>query len=169
MKEGHEVAGLFELMKDSELRDLADDIREHGLLEPIVMFEGKVLDGRNRQQACELAGVEATYVEWEPNGQAPTEYVLSKNLLRRHLTDVQRAALSVEVMPKLKQEAKSRQRASGGGKGRAGGDERTVSRKSGEPFSKGKRAGRDFGGLGGTPKPPHLIGPGITPSFFRAF
>jgi ParB-like chromosome segregation protein Spo0J len=42
----------------TELRALANDIKANGQLEAIVLYDGKVLDGRNRLAACELAGVE---------------------------------------------------------------------------------------------------------------
>jgi ParB-like chromosome segregation protein Spo0J len=48
----HPVTDLFPTLPDEELKDLAADIAERGLLHPIV------LDGRNRYAACQLAGVE---------------------------------------------------------------------------------------------------------------
>jgi ParB-like chromosome segregation protein Spo0J len=91
-----------------------DDIRAHGLIEPILLCGGLVLDGRNRLRACELVGVAAMFEEWEPNGLTPVEFVLSKNLHRRHLTVAQRAALALDLLPHLEAEAKERQRLSDG-------------------------------------------------------
>jgi ParB-like chromosome segregation protein Spo0J len=54
----HPAADLFPFMSDDELAELAVDIRAHGLLEPIVLLDGLVLDGRNRLRACEAAGVD---------------------------------------------------------------------------------------------------------------
>ncbi len=41
----HEAAALFPLIGGDELAELAADIREQGLLNPIVLFDGKVLFG----------------------------------------------------------------------------------------------------------------------------
>jgi len=113
--ESHPAATLFPLMDGIELKALADDITAHGLLEPIVMLDGRVLDGRNRLRACELSGVTPLFVEWVQNGSSPTEWVVSHNLHRRHLTVAQRAALALDLLPRLEAEAKERQATSGPG------------------------------------------------------
>jgi hypothetical protein len=55
-KEYHEIAKAFPLMGESQLQDLVADISAKGLRIPITTFEGKILDGRNRDRACLLAG-----------------------------------------------------------------------------------------------------------------
>jgi ParB-like chromosome segregation protein Spo0J len=104
----HEAAAIFPLMDGVELQQLAEDIRAHGLLEPIVLLDGEILDGRNRLRACEIAGVDPAFTEAELGGQTPTEYVLSHNLHRRHLTTAQRAALALDLLPRLEEEARER-------------------------------------------------------------
>ena len=54
-----------------------------------MLFEDKVLDGRNRARACETAGIEPKTRVYD--GTDPAGYVLSANLHRRHLTASQRA------------------------------------------------------------------------------
>lgn len=112
--EHHPASTLFPLMDGADLAALVDDVRAHGLLEPIVTYEGMVLDGRNRLRACELAGVEPQIVEWSPDGMSPTEWVVSMNLHRRHLTTAQRAALALDLLPRLEEEARGRQSEAGG-------------------------------------------------------
>jgi len=91
----HPLAKLFPLIATPELDELADDIKENGLREPIVLYDGKILDGRNRYIACVQAGVEPLFVEY-PGGD-PIAYVISKNLKRRHLTAEQKR----EIIEKL--------------------------------------------------------------------
>lgn len=110
----HPAATIFPLMDGIDLNALVDDIRAHGLLEPIVLCDGLVLDGRNRLRACELAGVEPRFEAWEPDGMTPTEWVVSHNLHRRHLTTAQRAALALDLLPRLEEEARERQSLAGG-------------------------------------------------------
>lgn len=106
--EVHEATQVFPTMQGGEFDALVADIRNHGLMEPIVLHEGKILDGRNRLAACEKAGVEPTYQEINLNGVSPIEYVISKNVHRRHLSPAQRASLALLLIPQLSEEAKER-------------------------------------------------------------
>ena len=55
-------------MDDQGLQALAEDIRANGLLNDIVLHQGKILDGRNRYLACGMAGVEPRLREWKGKG-----------------------------------------------------------------------------------------------------
>ncbi len=91
----HPLADLFPPMADDEYAQLVEDVREHGLREPVVLFEGKVLDGRHRARACAEAGAELLHREYD--GDDPVGFVVSANMRRRHLTDGQRAAIAAEL------------------------------------------------------------------------
>jgi hypothetical protein len=93
----HDAALIFPMMSDSQLKELAEDIGKNGQRDPIVLFEGKILDGRNRWSACILAGIEPKTIEWNSSGD-PIDWVISKNLHRRQLDAAQRAAVAVSII-----------------------------------------------------------------------
>lgn len=109
----HPACLLFPKLGKEELQELADNIHAHGLLEDVVMYQGKVLDGRNRLSACKMARVKPRFIEWQGKG-SPVEWVISENLIRRHLTSSQRAVIAHDLLPLLEKEAKERQRLSKG-------------------------------------------------------
>ncbi len=105
----HPACLAFPLLPDGELRELAEDIKLRGLLHPVVIFHGQVLDGRNRLAACEIAGVAPRFIDWSGSG-SPVEWVISTNLHRRHLSASQCAVVALDILPLLEREAKERQR-----------------------------------------------------------
>jgi hypothetical protein len=91
----HPLANLFPLMNDADFTALRDDIATQGLLEPLWLYEGQILDGRNRYKACRALGIQPqvrTYTGTDPLG-----FVLSMNLVRRHLNESQRALVAADV------------------------------------------------------------------------
>jgi len=104
----HDVAHIFPMMAAEEFAELVDDIRDHGLHEPIWLHEDQIIDGRNRYNACMEAGIEPEYRVW--NGQGSLiQFVVSLNLKRRHLTSSQRAMIALDILPRLEAEARERQ------------------------------------------------------------
>jgi hypothetical protein len=93
--EFHRFSLLFPELKASELNQLAEDIKANGLIEPITLYEGKVLEGRNRWLACEIAGVEPKTVPYD--GYDALGFVISRNLRRRHLDTSQRAMIAADI------------------------------------------------------------------------
>lgn len=91
----HELANLFPMLNEQEYERLRDDIKKNGLLNPIVLFEERILDGRNRSLVCEELGIEIKTVEYM--GDDPFGYVMSTNLHRRHLGESQRAMVAARI------------------------------------------------------------------------
>lgn len=92
----HPVADLFPMLAADELQELAADIAERGQLQPIILdTEGRVLDGRNRLAACEIADVEPTFETFD--GEDPDGYALAVNIARRHLSTGARAMIAAEA------------------------------------------------------------------------
>jgi hypothetical protein len=104
----HPLADLFPLMEGIEFDELVADIRANGLRDCIVLYEDKILDGRNRYRACEAAGVTPGFrVAVQSPEQSniarplitdPTAYVISANIHRRHLTAEQKRKLIAKLL-----------------------------------------------------------------------
>jgi N6-adenosine-specific RNA methylase IME4/ParB-like chromosome segregation protein Spo0J len=91
----HELSNIFPLIEGKDFVELKEDIKAHGLREPIVLFEGKILDGRNRFRACQETGVTPVFEEY--TGTDPLSFVISLNLKRRHLNESQRAMVAAKL------------------------------------------------------------------------
>jgi hypothetical protein len=95
----HPFADALPLMEGDEFEALVADIKAHGLRDSLTLYEGKILDGRNRYRACCSLGLDpqtTTLVSGDP-----VAFVISKNLKRRHLT-TQQAALAGAKLCNLK-------------------------------------------------------------------
>ena len=72
------------MLPDDELDELAQDIKDNGLQQPLVVGEidGKpvLIDGRNRREACRRAGVVPHHIRLD--GQDPVTFILSANINR---------------------------------------------------------------------------------------
>jgi hypothetical protein len=91
----HPLANLFPLIEGEDFEDLVADIRANGVHEPVWIYQGKILDGRNRYLAAQVAGVECPTREY--TGDDPLGFVISLNLKRRHLDTSQRAMIAAKL------------------------------------------------------------------------
>jgi hypothetical protein len=94
----HPLVELFPRMNPEEIRQLEKSIAEEGLLEPIELYNGMIIDGRHRYNACHKIGVKPIFVEWEPTeGQSLVMHIAARNLQRRHLSTQARAVLADKI------------------------------------------------------------------------
>ena len=117
-----EYANIFPQMGAEEFQGLKDSIERNGVLDPVVKFNGKTLDGRHRERAVkelnaegkrrkvEVANpeggepiteereYECPTVEFGGTEQEALEYVLAKGVHRRQLTSSQKAVVAVRAM-----------------------------------------------------------------------
>jgi ParB-like chromosome segregation protein Spo0J len=113
----HPAASVFPLLEGERFQLLVDSIAEHGVQNPIVSYEGEVLDGRNRLRAVmklreEGKTVDLPCVEWDHNrGLSAAEWVASQNLDRRHLSADAYVAATAAINRIIREEAKQRQQA----------------------------------------------------------
>jgi hypothetical protein len=124
----HPAAELLPRPSPDELRELGEDIKRNGLLTPVSFYrdehgEDSLLDGISRLDAMVLAGVPFTLHKGQPNPKIPPEwmigtpprapllmagacyhrgdpyaYVMSANLIRRHLTAEQKRELIAKLL-----------------------------------------------------------------------
>jgi DNA-binding transcriptional regulator YhcF (GntR family) len=134
----HAAAEFFPLMTQTELRELADDIKKHGQREAVIVYNDQkigpcLLDGRNRLDAWEKLGRKITYDDPTATNRPPRNgkimvasptfpririsgepefdpyaYAISRNVCRRHLTNEQKRELVAKVL-KARPEVSDRQ------------------------------------------------------------
>lgn len=93
--EHHPLADIFPMLAGAEADSFNQNIRTHGVSSPVTLYQGRLLDGRNRCRAASLAGQLCPAEEYI--GNDPVAFVLARNIERRHLTESQRAAAAAEV------------------------------------------------------------------------
>src|SRR5262245_5969875 len=94
----HPLADRFPPIEGVEFDELVADIKANGLIEPIVMLDDMILDGRNRYRACLAAGVEPTTVNGDGWIDDAAAYVISANIRRRNLTAEQKCELIAKLI-----------------------------------------------------------------------
>lgn len=116
--EAHEIALRYPWSEEACV-GIVEYLREHGGVPiPIVLLDGKILDGRHRYEACKRIGRQPRTREFgsdESDGDSPELFAWKMNAIRRHLTETQLAGLAAKIAAEQKRpEAKARQVASGG-------------------------------------------------------
>jgi ParB-like chromosome segregation protein Spo0J len=108
--EVHPAAELFPLMSGDAFDELIEDVRKHGVKQPIVFWQGKLLDGRNRSHACLAIGIDPLNhaCDLEEENVDPVEFVLTANLHRRHLSTSERAMVAAKCRKVFDDEAAER-------------------------------------------------------------
>ena len=93
----HPFAQAMPEMQESEFTLFKEDIGQNGLLRPIEILDGMVLDGRHRQRACIELGIEPAYVVLKKEDVNPLAHVLSSNRFLRHANKSQMAVAAVRI------------------------------------------------------------------------
>lgn len=86
----HPYADKFPMLPPAEHEELRESIRANGLRNPVVADrDGQLIDGRNRNKACEELGIEPDVTVYE--GDDIAEYVIDCNVTRRNMSTGARA------------------------------------------------------------------------------
>jgi hypothetical protein len=101
--ENHPVACIFPMMDTKSYEELKQDIAINGVHQSGLLYQGKVLDGRNRYRACCELDIQMSWQEvelGEPEDIAKfdaIQHVMTHNLHRRHLKQSQRAMIAAKM------------------------------------------------------------------------
>jgi ParB-like chromosome segregation protein Spo0J len=98
--EAHPLAETFRLMNDQERESLEASIREDGIRESIWLYEGKILDGRNRYAAAKEVSYKLKETDFRQFSGTMAEaeaFVISTNASRRQMSGADKKAL-IELM-----------------------------------------------------------------------
>ena len=91
----HPAAQAFPLMTGEAYERHREDVRDNGIRIPIMLAKHEaqwmILDGRNRQRACDETGRKPRYEYFEGDLAAAVRYAVSVNMARRHLNETQRS------------------------------------------------------------------------------
>jgi ParB-like chromosome segregation protein Spo0J len=99
----HPLANMFPMIEGRESENLKESIAKSGILEPITLFQGMILDGRNRYAAAKAVGHPFTakdFKEWTGTLAEAEAYVISTNLHRRQLTNAQKQEVIQRMIAK---------------------------------------------------------------------
>ena len=101
--EYHPVVFAYNEYPPDDFADLVEDIRANGLINPVVLYNGKIIDGRHRYRAMTILGIEVsveagTAVEIGNKVSDLYAYVISANSQRRNQNDSQKRASIAEVI-----------------------------------------------------------------------
>jgi hypothetical protein len=97
----HPAANIFPMMSAAAFAQLKASIEEIGLQEPVVLWRGQIIDGRNRLRACEELGIEPQEAELEDDAD-PVAFALAANQLRRNITNKSQLAICAAKLAGLK-------------------------------------------------------------------
>jgi hypothetical protein len=92
----HPLALIIPPMTEREREGLRGDIERNGVKAPIVIYQKKILDGRNRAYHASVLKKPIRIWEFEGTEEDARRFVISLNIFRRHLNALQLAVFAEE-------------------------------------------------------------------------
>lgn len=97
----HPLASLMPMMDDESFARLRADIAKNGIRQPMVLYRGFLLDGRNRLKAARslnLALDASHFRTFSGDDDAAQAFVISENMNRRQLNNKQKREFCKEMI-----------------------------------------------------------------------
>lgn len=96
--ERHALSAVMHNMPEDEFNGLVFDVARNGFIDPVIItHDGLILDGWHRYRVAKQLGKVSELVFEKLTGISPNDFVVSKNIRRRHLTASQRGQMVVEA------------------------------------------------------------------------
>jgi hypothetical protein len=105
----HPLAEKTPPLTDREYEHLKQQIASEGLLLAIVLYQGRILDGRNRYRVCRELGIPVRTRVYE--GDDPIGVIASLNATQRHMDVTDRVLMAFAFVPEYQKRAAARKRA----------------------------------------------------------
>lgn len=111
LKISESLEHLMPPLSDTELRLLRASLISEGCRDPLVTWNGTLVDGHNRYRLCHEHGIPFSYVELQFADEAEARrWIIRNQLARRNVPDYVRCELVLPLEAELKAEGKARQR-----------------------------------------------------------
>ena len=109
-----EFQSLIPPLSDDEYERLEKSIIAEGVRDPIITWNGTIIDGHNRYHICEEYGIKCPQTEREfESRDAAKIWIIENQFGRRNLSKYDRSVLALELESMYAQQAKDRQRLGG--------------------------------------------------------
>lgn len=116
LKVDAEFKSAIQPLAPEELAQLEANIQAHGCRDPLVTWDGILVDGHHRFEICTRLDIPFQTVSMDfQDKEAAKIWMLHNQLGRRNLNDFQRSEIALQLEDLLKEQAKERQATSTGG------------------------------------------------------
>ena len=95
--------GVKPKLSTREFANLTEDIRQHGVLTPILVYKGKIIDGHNRYRICKEYNIpfETKEMNFSSDSEAIV-WIIKEQVGKRNLTPFQRCEMVLKYEPEIK-------------------------------------------------------------------
>jgi len=101
----HPEANEMPLLEGAAYEEFKKDIERNGIQHPILLLDGKIVDGRNRYRVCTELGIEPKVKNVKLGKRKMRELVASENYFRRHLSVGQRGLFGSKISKTILEKA----------------------------------------------------------------
>ena len=104
--------GVKPKLSTREFANLTEDIHQHGVLTPILVYKGKIIDGHNRYRICKEYNIpfETKEMNFSSDGEAIV-WIIKEQVGKRNLTPFQRCEMVLKYESEIRADIEKRREA----------------------------------------------------------